>query len=155
MGIIHQDEDVVTYALYPQVAVKFLRGELKEEAIPSPMEAAKGNKNPDLPMEFSVDVDGEVFNVKVSSVLGKTIEVEKTRQPAEVPAGAVVAPMQGMILAIKVKAGDKVKVGDVVVMIEAMKMQNEVRSPYGGVVKEIITFQGEVINAGDVLMVIE
>jgi len=157
MGIIHKDEDVVTYALYPQVAVKFLRGELKEEAIPSPMEAVKGVKNLELPMEFAVDVDGEVFNVKVSSVLGKTVTIEKAniRQPAELPQGAVVAPMQGMILAIKVKAGDKVKVGDVVVMIEAMKMQNEVRSPFGGVVKEILTFQGEVINAGDVLMVIE
>jgi pyruvate carboxylase subunit B len=155
LGILREDEDLVTYALYPQVAVKFLRGELKEEVIPSTAEAARAQAAADLPMEFSVDVDGEVFNVKVSSVLGKTIEVEKPRQPSELPPGAVVAPMQGMILGIKVKVGDKVKIGDVVVVIEAMKMQNEVRSPHSGTVKQILTFQGEVINAGDVLLVLE
>jgi len=157
LGILHREEDLVTYALYPQVAVKFLRGELKEEAMPSPSESVKGTPAADLgPMEFAVDVDGEIFNVKVSSVAGgKPIEVEKSRQPAELPAGAVVAPMQGMMLGIKVKAGDKVKVGDVVVVIEAMKMQNEVHSTVGGTVKEIMTFQGEVINAGDLLLVVE
>jgi pyruvate carboxylase subunit B len=156
LGIIHQEEDLITYALYPQVAVKFLRGELKEETMPSPAAvAAKGSITPDLPMELSVDVDGEVFNVKISSVLGKTIEVEKSKKPKELPAGAVVSTMQGMILAVKVKVGDKVKEGDVLMTIEAMKMQNQIIAPHGGVVKEIFTFQGEVVNAGDILLVVE
>ena len=156
LGIIHQEEDLVTYALYPQVAVKFLRGELKEETMPSPAQASAASSPPaDLPMEFSVDVDGEVFNVKISSVLGKTIEVEKSKEQKELPAGAVVSTMQGMILAVKVKVGDKVKEGDVLMTIEAMKMQNQVRASHGGVVKEIFTFQGEVVNAGDILIVVE
>lgn len=156
LGIIHQEEDLITYALYPQVAVKFLRGELKEEAMPSPAAvAAKSSTPSDLPIEFSVDVDGEVFNVKISSVFGKTIEVEKSKKPKELPAGAVVSTMQGMILAVKVKAGDKVKEGDVLMTIEAMKMQNHVIAPHGGVVKEIFTFQGEVVNSGDILLVVE
>ena len=46
LGIIHREEDLMTYALYPQVAVKFLRGEIKEEAMPSPAAAAvKGSAN--------------------------------------------------------------------------------------------------------------
>jgi pyruvate carboxylase subunit B len=137
------------------VAVKFLRGELKEEVIPSPAAAAKGSPTADLPIEFSVDVDGEVFNVKVSSVLGKTIEVDKTKQPKEIPPGAVVSPLQGMILAVKVKVGDKVKEGDMLMTIEAMKMQNQVTASCSGVVREILTFQGEIVNAGDILMVVE
>ena len=156
LGIIHSDEDLMTYALYPQVAVKFLRGELKEEAMPSPAEAtSKSSGTSDLPAEFAVDVDGEVFNVKVSSIMSKTISVDTPQKPQEAPEGGIVSPMQGMILAIKVKAGDRVKEGDVLLTIEAMKMQNNIVAEYDGTVKELFTFQGEVVNAGDILMVVE
>ena len=156
LGIIHSEEDLMTYALYPQVAVKFLRGELKEEAMPSPLEAtSKSSGSADLPAEFSVDVDGEVFNVKVSSTMGKTISVDSPQKPQEIPEGAVVSKMQGMILTITVKAGDRVKEGDVLLTIEAMKMQNNILAEYDGTVKELFTFQGEVVNAGDILMVVE
>ncbi|MBN2076227.1 MAG: sodium-extruding oxaloacetate decarboxylase subunit alpha [Dehalococcoidales bacterium] len=156
LGIIHSDEDLMTYALYPQVAVKFLRGELTEEAMPSPAQAtSKGSGTSDLPAEFAVDVDGEVFNVKVSSIMSKTISVDSPQKPQEVPEGAIISPMQGMILGIKVKAGDKVKEGDVLLTIEAMKMQNNIVAEYEGIVKELFTFQGEVVSAGDILMVVE
>ena len=156
LGIIHREEDLITYALYPQVAVKFLRGEMKEEAMPSMAQAtASSSAVPDLPMEFSVDVDGEVFNVKVASVMGKTIATGNGKKSKEIPAGAVVSSMQGMILGVKVKVGDKVKEGDVLMTIEAMKMQNNVTAPHGGTIKEILTFQGEVVNSGDVLLVID
>jgi len=157
LGILHREEDLVTYALYPQVAVKFLKGEIKEEAIISP-EAAAAAPSPsavEFPAEFSVDVDGDVFNVKVSSVIGKTVSVEKPKKAVEVPEGAVVSKMQGMILSVKVKVGDKVKADDVLITIEAMKMQNNVNAPKAGVVKEILVYEGEVINAGDVLMILE
>lgn len=156
LGIIHSEEDLMTYALYPQVAVKFLRGELKEEAMPSAVEAtSKSSGSVDLPAEFSVDVDGEVFNVKVSSIMSKTISVDSPQKPQEAPEGAIISKMQGMILAIKVKAGDKVKEGDVLLTIEAMKMQNNIVAEYDGTVKELFSYQGEVVNAGDILMVVE
>jgi pyruvate carboxylase subunit B len=156
LGILHREEDLITYALYPQVAVKFLRGELKEEVIPSPYKALTSESTaPEFPTEFSVDVDGEVFNVKITSVLGKTIEVEKPKKAKEVARGSVISPMSGMILTIKVKVGDKVEQCDLVATIEAMKMQNEVHSPNSGIVKEILAYNGEVVNSGDVLMVVE
>jgi pyruvate carboxylase subunit B len=156
LGIIHRDEDLVTYALYPQVAVKFLRGELTEEAMPSPAEAAAASSSSkDLPAEFTVDVDGEVFNVKVSSALGKVVGAEGPKKPEQLPEGAVVSPMQGMILSVVVKVGDKVAEDDVLMTIEAMKMQNQIKATQAGEVKEIFTFQGEVVNAGDLLMVVQ
>ncbi len=156
LGILHQEEDLMTYALYPQVAVKFLKGEVKEEAMPSPAAAAPATAGLEFPAEFSVDVDGDVFNVKVTSVMGATrAAAGKAKKPKEVPKGAVVAPMQGMILSVKVKVGDKVEKDDVVATIEAMKMQNDVKSPHAGTVKEILAFESEVVNNGDALMVIE
>ncbi len=158
LGILHKEEDLITYALYPQVAVKFLRGELKEEQIrPSRKPQASETSAAEFPTEFNVDVDGEVFNIKISPVVGKPIDVERPRKKPEVEVakGSVVSPMSGMVLSIKVKVGDRVQEGDLVAMIEAMKMQNEIRTPHGGVVKAIMTYEGEVINSGNVLMVIE
>jgi len=156
LDIIKKEEDLITYALYPQVAIKFLRGELKEEALPTATEPVKASAPSAVtPMEFAIDVDGEVFTVKVSPVGGKqTAGVEKAR-PREVPEGAVVAPMQGMVLTVKVKPGDKVAEGDVILIIEAMKMRNDVRSPFSGVVREVLTHDGEVVGSGDVLVVID
>ena len=155
LGILNSEEDLVTYALYPQVALKFLKGEAKEEVVPSTAAPAILPPNESGPLEFSVDVDGDIFNVKIAPVVGKTIEVAKSEKPKASSAGAVVSPMAGMILAVKAKVGDRVKAGDILIMIEAMKMHNEVDSPHDGVVKEILAFEGEVVNSGDVLMVLE
>jgi pyruvate carboxylase subunit B len=156
LNILHKEEDLITFALYPQVAVKFLRGEAKEEALGMPAPAAApGGSAPEIPNEFSVDVDGEVFNIKITPVMGTTVDVSKKAKSKEIPKGAVLSPMQGMVLTVKVKVGDKVKEGDTVVVTEAMKMQNDVHSPHSGTVKEIFAFNGEIVNKDDVLMVIE
>jgi pyruvate carboxylase subunit B len=156
MGILHKDEDLITYALNPPVAVKFLRGEIKEESLqPANKTAAPGPSVAEMPNEFSVDVDGEIFNVKISAIVGKPIEVEKKTKPRELAKGTIVSPVSGMILSLKVKIGDQVKEGDLVAMIEAMKMRNELHSPYSGVVKEILAYEGEVLSSGDALMVVE
>lgn len=156
LGIIKKEEDLITYALYPQVATKFLRGELREESIPTADEPAKASAPVAVsPMEFAIDVDGEVFTVKVSPVGGKQITEAQKAKPKETPKGAIVAPMQGMVLTVKVKPGDKVVEGDVILIIEAMKMRNDVRSLFNGVVKEVLTHDGEVVSGGDILVVID
>ena len=75
--------------------------------------------------------------------------------PAAVAAGTVVpAPLPGNVFAIKVKEGDAVKAGDVLVIIEAMKMENEVCAPSDGVVKQIAVSKGAMVATGDTLVVI-
>jgi pyruvate carboxylase subunit B len=156
LGIIHSDEDVMTYALYPQVAVKFLRGEIKEESIiPADKTPATAATVPEYPTEFNVDVDGEIFSVKISAVVGQSVDNDKPKKKPEVGKGSITSPMHGMVLSIKVKVGERVKEGDLVAVVEAMKMQNEIRSPYSGEVKNIMSYQGEVVSANDVLMVVE
>ena len=75
--------------------------------------------------------------------------------PAAVAVGTVVpAPLPGNVFAIKVKEGDAVKAGDVLVIIEAMKMENEVCAPSDGVVKQIAVSKGALVATGDTLVVI-
>ena len=75
--------------------------------------------------------------------------------PAAVAAGTSVdAPLPGNIFAIKVKEGDAVKAGDVLIVIEAMKMENDVCAPSDGVVKQIAVAKGQMVATGDTLVVI-
>ncbi|OGP61659.1 MAG: hypothetical protein A2169_13070, partial [Deltaproteobacteria bacterium RBG_13_47_9] len=120
----------------------------------------------EFPTEFNVNVDGEVFNVKISPVwdgaegaetAGKA-ETQQTSKRAnkekEAPAGAVVAGMAGLVLSFEVKVGDRVNAGDLVAMIEAMKMRRHLNCPHGGVVKEIYVPVGEIVAPDDILMVV-
>ena len=77
--------------------------------------------------------------------------------PAAAPAGAagavsVKAPMPGNILDVKVKAGASVKAGDVLVILEAMKMENEIVAPQDGTVASVNVNKGDTVNSGDVLV---
>ncbi len=156
LGLIKQEEDVVTYALYPEIALKFLRGECKEEGVchlPVPADPPKSVNI--SPTEFSVDVDGEVFNVKVSPVTGKVTSAALATKLDMNHKGAVIAPMNGMILSIAVHNGDRVAKGCVVATIEAMKMASEIPAPNAGTVTQIMAYEGELVNSKDVIMVIE
>ena len=155
MGIINKEEDVLTFTLYPAVAPKFLRGETEEETLAPPKSDNDSSISSAMPSEYQVDVDGESFQVKV--VPTGYLEIEpsegvKTLGPVE---GGVSSSMQGMILKLKVKEGDKVAEGDVVAVLEAMKMENDIHSPESGTVQEIFVDEGDTVGAGDTLMVIK
>jgi len=112
--------------------------------------------------EFTVEVNGDVFNVKISSVRdgtgGETVmEAEKAprNEKKETPAGAVFAGMAGLLLSFEVKVGDRVKAGDLVAVIEAMKMMRQLNCTHDGVVKDICVHVGEIVEPEDILMVVE
>lgn len=66
----------------------------------------------------------------------------------------VKAPLSGTIMSVKVSPGDEVKAGDVLLTLEAMKMENELVSPKGGTIKEIFVTAGDQVNAGEVLVTV-
>lgn len=67
----------------------------------------------------------------------------------------VAAPILGTILSVKVKPSDKVKAGDVLLILEAMKMENEIVSPRDGTIKEVKVSVNQSVKAGDVLIILE
>lgn len=157
IGLGDSEEDLMTYALFPNIAPRFLKGEVKAEPlVPPKIEVAAGSVVREVPNEFLVTVDGEEFNVTVNAMgLGVSpVPVEGAR-PKEIPAGGIVAPLQGLVLDVKVKEGDSVKEGDVVVVLEAMKMQTEVHADKKGKVVKAYTFKGETVANGDLLLVVE
>ena len=114
--------------------------------------------------EFEVEVEGEVFHVRVA---GAGVTVLPTAGGAAAPAhaapgpaprrsrdGAVTAPMQGLIVKVPVKVGDEVKLGDVVAVLEAMKMQNDIVATKPGRVTEIYVKEGEVVSPNQPLVAV-
>ncbi|MDO5836543.1 MAG: sodium-extruding oxaloacetate decarboxylase subunit alpha [Methanobacterium sp.] len=155
LGIIKKEEDVLTFTLYPAVALKFLRGETEEEPLAPPKSDNNNITPPTVPTEYQVDVDGESFQVKVVPTGFLEIEPAEGSKPVGPVEGGVSSSMQGMILKLKVKKGDKVKEGDVVAVLEAMKMENDIHAPESGTVQDIFVDEGDTVAAGDNLMVIK
>ena len=111
--------------------------------------------------ELTVEVDGEEFTVRVSAPAG-TFGSAGGGGVAAAPAssngagakpavreGTVIAPMQGLILKVPVKAGDTVELGDVVAVLEAMKMQNDITATKAGTVTDVYVTEGTVVSPKD------
>jgi pyruvate carboxylase subunit B len=110
--------------------------------------------------EFQVEVEGEVFTVRVSGS-GLTVAPQLAGAggtaapgPAAPARGAVVAPMQGLIVKIPVQVGDQVGLGDVVAVLEAMKMQNDIVATQPGEVVEILVSEGDVVSPNQPLVAV-
>jgi pyruvate carboxylase subunit B len=168
------DATVVSFALFPAETLALLRGEvvperLGDEPAPAPDPAAAtsddsgdvavvaGDAVPDTPAtevrELTVEVDGQSYSVRVIGArlggAGGNGAPSGAPAPAGLPAvrdGTVVAPMQGLILKVSVKVGDKVGLGDVVAVLEAMKMQNDVTATRAGTVTEVHVREGDVVG---------
>ena len=123
-----------------------------------------------------VKVDGKPFDIEVKKGVDETSKPSPVSMPAppviqqatptapEPPqapirsatsGGEVAAPMPGLVLDIMVATGDKVQVGQPVIKIEAMKMENEIPSPVNGTVKTIVVKVGDNVATDETLMVIE
>ncbi|MCQ8877950.1 sodium-extruding oxaloacetate decarboxylase subunit alpha [Pseudoalteromonas shioyasakiensis] len=162
-----QIDDVLTYALFPQIGLKFIKNRNNPdafEAVPS----AESNKQekpstskPDSKTvkaeQYSVKVDGKVYDVVVAQG-GELKEVtlkdsELIPQSASVASGETLnAPLAGNIFKIKVKAGQTVNAGDVVMIMEAMKMETEIRATNSGTIAEILVAEGDSVATGDAMI---
>lgn len=197
-GLAKSEEDVLTYAMFPDMAKTFLQernaGTLKPEPL-LPKEAAASKGARYAPSEFNVTLHGETFHIKLTGsghhgeeqrpfyvsvdgigeeVLVETLnEIEVTSgeasdrkktanepsrtngRPRPTHVGCVTTAMPGNIVEVKVKAGDKVSAGDPVLVIEAMKMENEIQAPKGGIVVAVHVQKGDSVTPDESLLEIQ
>ena len=178
------DAAVATYAMFPGEYLAVVRGEAVAErlgdqppvageppvhvdeaaavedtgeAVPTPGD----DPAPRHVRELTVEVDGQAYSVRVIGAADTTGTPAPSAAPAAtglpppVREGTVVAPMQGLLLKVPVKVGDNVHIGDVVAVLEAMKMQNDIPATRSGMVTNVYVKEGDVVRPRDALVHIE
>lgn len=120
--------------------------------------------------KFRVTVNGNMYEVDVEEVKDGVVQ-PTTPRPAATPApkpvtaapktpkapvatgsGSITAPIPGVVLSLKVKVGDTVNANDVVAIVEAMKMENEITAPTSGTIKAIHVSEGAQVSTGEVII---
>ncbi len=196
-SLVKTEEDVLTYAMFPDLATTFLKernaNSLKPEQLLS-KEAASINEARYAPNEFNITLHGETFHVKLTGsghageekrpyyvsvdgiaeevivetlseieVNGKSsgtkkknnVSMASSGRPRPTHQGCVTTAMPGTIVEVKVKAGDKVQAGFPVLVIEAMKMENEIQAPKSGVVVAVHVKKGDSVTPDESLLEIQ
>ena len=159
-------DDVLTYALFPQIGLKFLENRNNPDAFePAPVKpsatktvataapiASLANTAPE---SYAVSVDGKVYDVVVAP--GGSIENIQTSANTSVAASStggepLNAPLAGNIFKVLVNEGDEVEEGDVVIIMEAMKMETEIRATKAGEISTVNIREGDSVAVGDTLL---
>ncbi|MEW6177641.1 MAG: sodium-extruding oxaloacetate decarboxylase subunit alpha [Pseudomonadota bacterium] len=158
-------DDVLTYALFPQIGLKFLENRGNPAAFePAPIGSEPPVREPGKPEVYTVEVNGKSFVVQVNE--GGDIEGIKpigsapaagaaiASSTAAVPAGGEPqpAPLAGNIFKVLVQPGQLVQEGDLVVILEAMKMETEIRAFKAGTVASVNVKVGDAVSVGDSLL---
>lgn len=115
----------------------------------SPLEKASqsGSSKP-------VTAEAETKQTKAAAPVPVTEKPQKAPQPAAGGGMSIKAPMPGSVIEVKVKEGDAVKDGDVLLILEAMKMENELTASQAGTVAQILVKKGDTVNSGDPLIIL-
>jgi len=164
-------DDVLTYALFPQIGLKYLQNRGNPDAFepaPTAEDAAPKAKGATEGGTYTVNVNGKSYVAQVDaagkvnvSINGKTYQTDITEggevstSSAAAPAETGVeipAPLAGNIFKVLVGPGDEVEEGQVVMILEAMIMETEVSAPQAGTVSSVTVKEGDSVSVGDTLL---
>ena len=107
--------------------------------------------------KYRVNVNGTAYEVEIEEMNGAPAAAPVAAAPAPAASGAgesITSPMPGNILAVNVAAGDTVKKGQVLMILEAMKMENEIMAPHDGKVTAVAVTKGAAVESGALLCTI-
>lgn len=161
-----QIDDVLTYALFPQIGLKFLKNRDNPDAFePAPSGAESSAVTNDKGEGvYTVTIEGTTYTVTVAdggdvtsmapAGNGDAAAAAAASAPVPVASGgeAVKAPLAGNIFKVLVKPGDQVSEGQAIVVLEAMKMETAVSAPRAGSVTEVVAKEGDSVAVGDALL---
>jgi oxaloacetate decarboxylase alpha subunit len=159
-------DDVLTYALFPEIGLKFLQNRGNPDAfepVPTGEElvatapAAPTSAEPEV---YTVAVGGQSYVVQVAEGgdISNIAPIAASATPPSSPSPVVstgepvIAPLAGNIFKVNVAAGEHIQQGDVIIILEAMKMETEVRAATSGVVVSVSVKEGDSVSVGDVLI---
>jgi pyruvate carboxylase subunit B len=198
-GLCKSEEDVLTYAMFPDLAKTFLQERNAGTLRPEPLQVKQSSTSPDArfaPNEFNITLHGETFHIRLTGsghpgeeqrpfyvsvdgiaeeVLVETLsEIEvsdngnggsavkkvstsnsSSKRPRPMHEGCVTTAMPGSIVEVKVAVGEKVNAGDPVLVIEAMKMENEIQAPKSGTVVAVHVKKGDNVTPDETLLEIQ
>ncbi|KTC75504.1 oxaloacetate decarboxylase subunit alpha [Legionella birminghamensis] len=174
------DEDVLIYAMFPEIGKDFLVKRQNNALEPEQLLANPQHAHTGPLSEFEIALHGENYHVKVAGFgareQGKQscflwvdgvpeeviIDTESGMEQAEetsfrkaTTAGDITVSMPGTIVCINSQTGDKVKKGQTLLVLEAMKMETEIQSPFAGTVREVFCEKGDKVTPAQVLMHVE
>jgi len=154
-------DDVLTYALFPQIGLKFLENRNNPDAFElKPQKENSQTTKHAKPSEienYSVQVDGKIYEVMVApsgAIQAISSSESKQNKPAKPSSTgeSLDAPLAGNIFKLVVNIGDQVAAGDVVIIMEAMKMETEIRCINAGEITAIHIKEGDAVRVGDCLL---
>jgi len=163
----HTVDDVLTYALFPQIGLKFLENRGNPDAfepVPTAEDALPAKKSSG-PETYTVDVNGKKYVVavseggEISQIQGEggastSVAASSAPVPAAGEGEPVIAPLGGNIFKVLVSPGDAIEEGDVLIILEAMKMETEIRAPKAGTVGEVFIKVGDAVAPDDEMLTI-
>lgn len=155
-------DDVLTYALFPQIGLKFLenRGDASAfEPVPTGKESSTVTNDAGEEV-YTVNVEGQSYTVTVAdggdlTGIAPIGGAAATPGAAGAPAGGgdpVPAPLAGNIFKVMIQPGQQVNEGDVIIILEAMKMETEISAPKAGTVGTVNIKEGDSVAVGDILL---
>ena len=173
-------DDVLTYALFPQIGLKFIENRGNPDAF-EPAPSAQSSQSADVAQvektaantstsgseTYDVNVDGKVYHVEVAPSGTLTSVTPAGAAQSSAPASAsntqasastsqsIDAPLAGNVFKILVKNGDSIAEGDVVMILEAMKMETEIRAAFTGTVTEVTVGEGDAVSSGQPLILFD
>ncbi|NRA22232.1 MAG: sodium-extruding oxaloacetate decarboxylase subunit alpha [Oceanospirillaceae bacterium] len=151
-------DDVLIYALFPQVGLKFLENRNNPDAfepIPTIEDAMTMAAKNNGPQVYTILVNGQNYVVQVTEGGELSTIAPAVNTPAAAPVATgeeVTAPLAGNIWKVEVAVGEAIQEGDVIVILEAMKMETEVRAARSGVVVSVDVKEGDSVQVGDSLI---
>ncbi len=158
-------DDVLTYALFPQIGLKFLenRGDASAfEPVPVVGEVAKGATSQESSGVYTVKVNGQSYVVEVADggeikhlenlAVNSGVASAPTAAPVASSGVEVNSPLAGNIFKVLVKPGDAVEKNQVIIIMEAMKMETEIRAAQAGTVGQVAIREGDAVQVGDLLL---
>jgi oxaloacetate decarboxylase alpha subunit len=163
-------DDVLTYALFPQIGLKFLQHRGDASAFePVPTAASSQSVASAEQATYTVSLDGQEYVAQVSGDGSVEVQMNGRTYAATVSAGGelkeqaagsasassgepVVSPLAGNIFRILVGEGDVVQEGETIIILEAMKMETEVKAKRSGTISKVVVREGDAVRSGDVLL---